>query len=165
MPDCGVASVLSLISSSLLHAVAVVTLLLQNGMVALCSVALASMFGFGWNVCLSPAVFAVLTAAVVLLGSGAQLATVGNTIAIERDWVVVLADANKDTLASRWGCRPRGAWLQARGCGYRLFLQCSPLLITIHLPSLPPSLPPSLSLPSSLPPSLPPSSQLQHASH
>ena len=76
-----------------------VTLLVQNGMVMLCAVALASMFGLGWNVCLNPVAFAVLTAAVVILGSVAQLATVANTIAIENDWVVVLADSNDDTLA------------------------------------------------------------------
>ena len=37
---------------------------------------------------------------VVLLGSLANLATVGNTIAVERDWVVVIADKNSTTLAS-----------------------------------------------------------------
>ena len=37
----------------------------------------------------------------MLLGALANLATVGNTIAVEKDWVVVIADKNSATLASQ----------------------------------------------------------------
>ena len=45
--------------------------------------------------------FSLASGLVIFLGSAANLATVANTIAIERDWVVVIADKNKDTLASK----------------------------------------------------------------
>jgi len=45
--------------------------------------------------------FSLVSGLVIFLGSAANLATVANTIAIERDWVVVIADKNKDTLASK----------------------------------------------------------------
>ena len=57
------------------------------------------MFAQEWNVCQHLVVFSCLTVVIVILGAGAHLATVANTIAIERDWVVVLSDGNKDTLA------------------------------------------------------------------
>lgn len=75
------------------------SLLIQNSLVALCAVMLALMFSQGWDVCQNVAVFSCLTVVVTLLGSGSMLATVANTISIEKDWVVVLADGNKDTLA------------------------------------------------------------------
>ena len=75
------------------------SLLVQNKLLALCAVLLALMFQLGWNVCLNLAVFAGLSVLVILLGSGSRLATVANTIAIEKDWVVILADGNEDTLA------------------------------------------------------------------
>ena len=75
------------------------SLLAQNKLLSLCAVLLALMFQLGWNVCLNLAVFAALSALVVLLGSGSRLATVANTIAIEKDWVVVLADGNENSLA------------------------------------------------------------------
>ena len=75
------------------------SLLIQNSLVALCAVTLALMFSQGWDVCQNVAVFSCLTVVVTVLGSGSMLATVANTISIEKDWVVVLADGNKDTLA------------------------------------------------------------------
>ena len=60
------------------------------------------MFWFNWTVCLNVVVFSVLTVFIVILASGANLATVANTISIEKDWVVVIADGNVDTLASKW---------------------------------------------------------------
>ena len=75
------------------------SLLVQNKLLSLCAILLALMFQLEWNVCLNLAVFAGLSALVVLLGSGSRLATVANTIAIEKDWVVVLADGNENTLA------------------------------------------------------------------
>ena len=44
--------------------------------------------------------FFLVTCVVAVMGTLANLATVANTISIERDWVVVIADKNKNTLAS-----------------------------------------------------------------
>lgn len=84
------------------HAVIVVSLVVQNGLLALSSVAMALMFYFEWTVCVNVVVFSVLTVIVILLTAGANLATVANTIAIEKDWVVVIADRNEDTLAGNY---------------------------------------------------------------
>ena len=51
--------------------------------------------------CNNVAVFGSLTAVVIVLGSGAALATTANTISIEKDWVVVIADKNADVLAGK----------------------------------------------------------------
>ena len=75
------------------------SLLIQNTLVALCSVVMALMFELDWNVCQHLVLFAGLTPLVIIFGSGANLATVANTISIEKDWVVVLADKNENTLA------------------------------------------------------------------
>ena len=79
--------------------VAVLSLGLQNGLLVLCSIVMAVMFYYDLNVCLHLMVFIPLVAMVILLASGANLATVANTISIEKDWVVVIADGNEDTLA------------------------------------------------------------------
>ena len=60
---------------------------------------MALIFYFNWNVCLNVVLFSILTIVIILLASGANLATVANTISIEKDWIVVIADGNKDTLA------------------------------------------------------------------
>ena len=61
------------------------------------------MFGLDLGICsdVPLPVFIVLAILVIFLGSGANLATVANTIAIEKDWIVVIADKNKDTLAGK----------------------------------------------------------------
>ena len=79
--------------------VAVTSLVLQNGLLSLASVVMALMFYFDWNVCLKLTIFSTLSGTIILLASGANLATVANTIAIEKDWVVVIADGNEDSLA------------------------------------------------------------------
>ena len=79
----------------------IASLLVQNGFLAVCSIALAMMFYYNLNVCLNVLMFGILSVVVILLASGANLATVANTISIEKDWIVVLADGNKDTLAGR----------------------------------------------------------------
>ena len=78
-----------------------VSLLVQNGLVCLCAVGLAVMFGLDLGICDNPSLslFICLSALVIFLGATANLATVANTIAIEKDWIVVIADKNKDTLA------------------------------------------------------------------
>lgn len=78
------------------------SLIVQNGLLSLASVVMALMFKFNWTVCLNVVVFSALTVFIVILVSGANLATVANTISIEKDWVVVIADGNVDTLAGKW---------------------------------------------------------------
>ena len=87
---------------NVLHTVVSVSLLVQNSLVALCSVVIALMFALEWNVCQEVVIFAYLTAVVVILGSGANLATIANTISIEKDWIVVIADKNENTLAGEY---------------------------------------------------------------
>ena len=79
-----------------------ISLLVQNTLVCACSVALAVLFGLNLDLCSDVPLylFGILTAIVIVLGASANLATVVNTIAVEKDWVVVIADKNKDILAS-----------------------------------------------------------------
>ena len=81
--------------------VASVSLLIQNTLLLLCAVVLALMFQLDLGACSDTptALFAVLCTLVILLGAGANLATVANTISIEKDWIVVIADKNEKTLA------------------------------------------------------------------
>ena len=82
--------------------VAVFSLVLQNGLLSLCSIVIAIMFFYNLNVCLHPMLFILLVVVVILLASGANLASVMNTISIEKDWIVVLADGNTDTLTGNF---------------------------------------------------------------
>ena len=75
------------------------TLLVQNSLVLLCSVALAVAFSLEVSACNELLPFALTVVVVIILGSSANLATVANTIAVERDWVVVIADKNESALA------------------------------------------------------------------
>jgi hypothetical protein len=81
--------------------VAATSLLVQNGLLSLASIGMALMFWFNWTVCLNVVVFGVLTVFIIILTSGANLATVANTISIEKDWIVVIADGNVDALAGK----------------------------------------------------------------
>ena len=72
---------------------------MQNVMVALSAVILALMFYMNWSVCNNVPAFAVLTVATTMFGSVAKLATLVNTISVEKDWVVVIANKASDTLA------------------------------------------------------------------
>ena len=83
--------------------VAGASLIVQNSLVAICSVALAVAFHdrFSISYCNDVRWFFLVTCVVIITGSLANLATVANTISIERDWVVVIADKNKNTLASK----------------------------------------------------------------
>ena len=76
-----------------------VSLLVQNSLVLANATLFALMFYYSWDVCGHQLVFGLLMVGVVLLGSLAQLATVANTISVERDWVVVIADGNSCVLA------------------------------------------------------------------
>ena len=77
------------------------SLLIQNTLVAANAVLLSFMFYYSLTVCDNLILFGILMVGVVLLGALGNLATVGNTIAVERDWVVVIADKNSATLASK----------------------------------------------------------------
>ena len=83
--------------------VAGVSLIVQNSLVAICAVVLAVAFNdrFSISYCNNVGWFFLVTCVVTITGSLANLATVANTISIERDWVVVIADKNKNTLASK----------------------------------------------------------------
>ena len=83
--------------------VAGVSLIVQNSLVAICAVVLAIAFSdqFSISYCSNVRWFFLVTCVVTIMGSLANLATVANTISIERDWVVVIADKNKNTLASK----------------------------------------------------------------
>ena len=72
---------------------------MQNVMVALSAVALALMFQLKWTFCTNIPAAAVLFFTVIVFGSVAKLATLANTISVEKDWVVVIANKVPDTLA------------------------------------------------------------------
>lgn len=75
-----------------------ISLLVQNVLVLLCAVVLAVAFVLHVSACEGLLPFALTVVAVIILGSSANLATVANTIAVERDWVVVIADKNESSL-------------------------------------------------------------------
>ena len=54
------------------------------------------------DVCSHRLYFGIFMVAVILLVTISYLATVANTISIEKDWVVVIADKNTNTLASEF---------------------------------------------------------------
>lgn len=78
-----------------------VSLLIQNCLVAANAVLLSFMFYYSLTVCDNVVWFGSLMVGVILLGALANLATVANTISVERDWVVVIADNNSSTLAGQ----------------------------------------------------------------
>jgi len=83
--------------------VVAVSLLVQNSLVAICSIVLAIAFHNHFNIsyCKDVGQFFIVACVVVIMGTLANLATIANTISIEKDWVVVIADKNKNTLASK----------------------------------------------------------------
>ena len=78
-----------------------VSLLIQNGLVAISTVLFCVMFYNSWDVCGHTVIFGSLMVLVILSGSISNLATVTNNIAIEKDWVVVIADNDSSVLASK----------------------------------------------------------------
>jgi iron-regulated transporter 1 len=75
------------------------SLFIQNGLVAITTVIFCLMFYYSWDVCNQVVVFACLMIVIILFGSVSKLATITNTISIEKDWVVVIADKNSVTLS------------------------------------------------------------------
>ena len=83
-----------------------------------CALGLAVLFGLDLGICgdFSLVLFILLTSFVILLGAVANLATVVNTIAIERDWIVVVANKNEDILAGETsGVRIRSCCVEDLG--------------------------------------------------
>ena len=109
-------------------AVVWMSLLIQNTLVALCAVVMALMFELDWNVCQHLVLFAGLTPLVIIFGSGANLATVANTISIEKDWVVVLADKNENTLAGEHKEWPSSCFTL---CSHYLVSQSDSLIVAM----------------------------------
>lgn len=78
--------------------VAQVSLIIQNVAVIICGVLLIIMLELAKDI--PHAYFVVLEALVIIVGSIADLSSVGTKIAVEKDWVVVLAGSDKKLLAS-----------------------------------------------------------------
>lgn len=78
------------------------SLLVQNSLVPINAVLFALMFYYSWDVCSAKLFFWLMMIGVLSLGSVSQLATVASTISIERDWIVVLADGDSNTLAGMY---------------------------------------------------------------
>ena len=78
-----------------------VSLLFQNGLIAVTTALFCVMFYNSWDVCGHVVIFGSLMVVVILSGSISYLATITNTIAIEKDWVVVIADNDSSVLASK----------------------------------------------------------------
>ena len=71
----------------------------------LCSAVLALAFKFEVSACSKDSLyFGLVVVGVVILGSSGNLATLGNTISIERDWVVAIAEKNELTLSGVCVC-------------------------------------------------------------
>ena len=157
------------------------SLVVQNGLVCLCAVALAFMFRLDLGICDDPPflLFVLLTALAIILGAAANMATVTNCIAVETDWIVVIADKNEDTLAGvlYWPVcysfsspTSSAISLQFNTAPLPTSMTLSPplsLLLSFPLcvlPSFPLPLPLSLSLSPPLPPPPPPlpPSSLRH---
>ena len=85
-----------------------ITLLSQNSLMVVGAIVLSLMFLFQWNICDgSVALFAGLSAVVIGVTSLSNLATVANTISIEKDWVVVIAGKDENALAGECTCLKR----------------------------------------------------------
>jgi iron-regulated transporter 1 len=80
------------------------TLLVQNCSVVLCSGILISFLFYEeeidklWN----GALRALLIVSILLISTIANLGSEANKIALEKDWIVVLAGGNQEKLASYW---------------------------------------------------------------
>ena len=74
------------------------TLIIQNIAVVACAVIVLIMFGQK----ISSPIFLILAVVLVLLAIVARLSSLGTTIAIERDWVVVIAKEDEFLLAGNF---------------------------------------------------------------
>ena len=79
--------------------VAQVSLVIQNVAVIVCGVLLLIMLELERHI-QRPFVM-MLEAIIIIVGSIADLSSIGTKIAVERDWVVVIAGSDKSLLASK----------------------------------------------------------------
>ena len=76
-----------------------VSLFIQNIAVIVCAVMLLLLLALKDSLSLS--VHVLLEALVIVIGSVAQLSSIGTKIAVEKDWVVVMAGSDKSLLAGK----------------------------------------------------------------
>ena len=76
-----------------------VSLFIQNIAVIVCAVMLLLLLALKDSLSLS--VYVLLEVLVIVIGSVAQLSSIGTKIAVEKDWVVVMAGSDKSLLAGK----------------------------------------------------------------
>ena len=76
-----------------------VSLFIQNIAVIVCAVMLLLLLALKDSLSLS--VHVLLEVLVIVIGSVAQLSSIGTKIAVEKDWVVVMAGSDKSLLAGK----------------------------------------------------------------
>ena len=76
-----------------------VSLFIQNTAVIVCAVMLLLLLALKDSLSLS--VYVLLEVLVIVIGSVAQLSSIGTKIAVEKDWVVVMAGSDKSLLAGK----------------------------------------------------------------
>ena len=79
--------------------VAQVSLIIQNVAVIICGVLLLIMLELEHHI--QHPFITLLEAVIIIVGSIADLSSVGTKIAVEKDWVVVIAGSDKSLLASK----------------------------------------------------------------
>lgn len=79
--------------------VARVSLIVQNVAVIICGVLLLIMLELEQHI--KHPFITLLEAVIIIVGSLADLSSVGTKIAVEKDWVVVIAGSDKSLLASK----------------------------------------------------------------
>jgi len=75
----------------------------QNSLLAICATTVALTFFFWDSIYFlwDGRVIIVLQSIIVLTAAMSRLASVGTTIVVEKDWIVVLAEGNLNHLASK----------------------------------------------------------------
>ena len=81
------------------YVVAQVSLVIQNVAVIKCGVLLLIMLELEQHI--QHPFVTILEAVIIIVGSIADLSSVGTKIAVEKDWVVVIAGSDKAQLASK----------------------------------------------------------------
>lgn len=77
-----------------------ISLIIQNVAVIICGVLLLIMLKLEEHIQHPYTMF--LEANIIIIGSVADLSSVGTKIAVEKDWVVVIAGSDKSLLASKY---------------------------------------------------------------
>lgn len=74
-------------------------MIIQNVAVIICGVLLLIMLELQQHI--QHPVITLLEAVIIVVGSVADLSSIGTKIAVEKDWVVVIAGSDKSLLASK----------------------------------------------------------------